>query len=58
MSDQQLDFLEQLVDVAKQQSDTLNQSAERLQAALEVRSGERAMLQKMKHSQNGAGAEG
>lgn len=58
MSDQQLGFLVQLVDVAKQQSDTLNRSAERLQEALAVRSGERVMLEKLKHSQNGAGGGG
>lgn len=58
MSDQQLDFLEQLVDVAKQQSDTLNQSATTLQKELRLRSGERVMLERMKHSQNGAGGGG
>ena len=36
MSDQQLDFLTELVDVAKHQSDTLNESARELAATLET----------------------
>lgn len=52
MSEQQLKFLEKIVDVAKQQSDTLHGSAKSLADALAVRSDERTVLEKMKNSQN------
>lgn len=52
MSDQQLKFLEEIVDIAKQQSDTLHESAKRLADTLAVHGDERTLLEKMKHSQN------
>jgi hypothetical protein len=55
MSDQQVDFLENLVDVSKVQSDTLMGAAQEVAETLEVQKYERELWEKMKDSKERLG---